>query len=200
MSDKTVTLNIEYEILYNIDKLIKEMEYVKEDADGIIAHSVTVACYDSSKKIYTDYSDFYGIDDVISDVKNHNCEKNNMEYSCYENRTITVEVTYDNSKINNIEKSVKIFQFNGDAEMVTEFDSNIFGRIETIAVNDYNIRQINRTIKNKIINLLEGQNKKIPVSDINAFLKHKNLDEIKFRASSESILVNLEFFNIALVL
>ena len=41
------------------------------------------------------------------------------------------------------------------------------------------LQQEIKSIKNKIINLLKKQNKKITVSDIDAFLKHQDDDEIK---------------------
>jgi len=41
-----------------------------------------------------------------------------------------------------------------------------------------------RELENKIINLLKEKNKKISVSDINAFIKHTNLEETKMLCES----------------
>jgi len=166
---KSKTLEITYNILYNEVKFDPEME-------------LQLACWNDSEKIYTDYDDVFFTVDPAKDIKNKDLVYTADDYSNYKNRTSTWEVEYKSGMSKPIENLVKLFQFDQDIQvnLMMDFDLEKLGDIEIIKIGNFYYDQEPITnLKNDIINLLKKHNKKISVSDINAFLKHKNIDQIK---------------------
>jgi hypothetical protein len=170
------TIDIEYEILYNDKHFDPEEE-------------LQAGCLDpDGGGIYTDFSNFFNVIGPEGDRKNSDLENNDNKYSSFENRTATFSIEYDRSRISNIEQKISLFQFDqSTGEIMLEFDKTNIGKIDVLKVEvdkeekERGIREEEeiKALKQAIVKLLDERGEKMTSSDIDAFLKHQNVDEVK---------------------
>lgn len=142
---KRLKIIINYTIKYN-SKLINPEE------------DLTAVCQFKGEYYYND--DVFEYLDLISDTKNFTAIGNiEKKYNKYENRTIILEVGFDESMFEDVTKKVKIVQFTGWTEEMIYgiwseefkngkiFENDKIGLLETNAVFNYDLEKYEDFVK-----------------------------------------------------